>query len=187
MPGTARRIADMSAESKEYKNKEFAAVCGLFCPGCTLYIGSTEEPERLARTAGRFSVSIEEARCYGCRSDVKSFYCETCEIVKCADERGVQFCALCTDYPCQMLKEFQAQLPHRAELFEDGDRIREVGFEKWHEETYERYTCPKCSAINSAYDLSCRKCGNDPGSPFAERHRERIAIVLEKIAGESDK
>jgi hypothetical protein len=167
-------------------NRQFAAVCGLYCPACTLYIGSTEEPERLARTAGRFNVSVEEARCYGCRSDVQSFYCQACEIKKCADERGLEFCALCDEYPCQMLKEFQAQLPHRAELFEDGERIREVGYDQWFEEVRARYTCPSCSAINSAYDLACRKCGNEPGSPFAERHRERIHAVLEKIAANSE-
>lgn len=168
--------------SSKTDNKQFAAVCGLYCPGCTLYIGSTEEPERLARTAGRFNVSIEEARCYGCRSDKRSFYCQACEIKKCADERGLTFCAFCDEYPCTMLKEFQAQLPHRAELFEDGERIREVGHDQWFEEVRARYTCPECQAINSAYDLNCRKCGNDPGSPFAERHRERIQTVLESIA-----
>ena len=177
----------MASDSKDHKTRKFAAVCGLFCPGCTLYIGTTEDPERLARTAGRFDVSIEEARCMGCRSDVKSFYCKTCEIVKCAESKDVDFCALCTDYPCQMLKDFQAQLPHRAELFEDGDRIREVGYEKWHEETYERYTCPKCSTINSAYDLRCRRCGNEPGSPFVQRHRERITKVLEAMSGNTEK
>jgi len=175
----------MSHEIRSESSREFAAVCGLFCPGCTLYIGSTEEPERLARTAGRFGVSIEEARCHGCGSDVKSFYCKTCDIVKCAEEKSVEFCALCVDYPCQMLKDFQAQLPHRAELFEDGDRIRDIGFEKWHEEKYKRYSCPACSAINSAYDLACRKCQNVPGSPFAERHREWITTVLETMSGNS--
>jgi len=118
---------------------------------------------------------------------VISFYCQACEIKKCADERGVEFCAFCEDYPCTMLKEFQAQLPHRAELFEDGERVREVGFDQWFEEVHSRYTCPECSTINSAYDLSCRKCGNDPGSPFAERHREKITKVLEAIAGNADK
>ena len=86
-----------------------------------------------------------------------------------------------------MLREFQAQLPHRAELFEDGERIRQVGSEQWFEEVRARYTCPECSTINSAYDLACRKCGSDPGSPFAERHRERIQAVLDSIAASGDK
>jgi hypothetical protein len=161
--------------------KRFAAVCGLYCPGCTLYIGSTEEPERLAGIAGRFGVPIEEARCHGCRSEVRSFYCRSCEIKTCAEKRGIELCALCSEYPCTMLKEFQAQRPHRAELFEDGKRMREVGYYRWFHEVRKRYTCPECSTVNSAYDLKCRKCGNEPGSPFAEKHQERIAKVLEKM------
>ena len=173
----------VKTDSRDGVNKQFAAACGLFCPACTLYIGTTEEPERLAKIAERFGVTPEDCRCLGCRSDVVSPYCRTCEIVKCADERGVGFCGECQDYPCEMLKEFQAQRPHRAELFESGDRIREIGFEKWFEETNKRYSCPECSTINSAYDLACRKCGNEPGSSFAERHREWIKKVL---AGMSD-
>ena len=172
----------MSNGSGNENGKQFAAVCGLYCPGCTLYIGSTEEPERLAGIAGRFGVSVEEARCYGCRSDVRSFYCQTCEIKKCADDRGVQFCAHCADYPCDMLREFQAQRPHRAELFEDGASIREAGWDQWFGEVRKRYACPECLAINSAYDLACRKCGHEPGSPFAEKHRELITAVLEGMA-----
>ena len=168
-------------------DKQFAAVCGLYCPGCTLYIGSTEEPDRLAATAGRFNVTVEEARCLGCRSDVRSFYCRECEIKKCADEKGLEFCAQCNEYPCQMLSQFQAQMPHRAELFEDGKRVRDVGYVQWFSEARARYTCPECSAINSAYDLKCRKCLNEPGSPFAEKHREKIQAVLDSIAARGGK
>lgn len=176
----------MSADNRKENNRQFAAVCGLYCPGCTLYIGSTEEPERLAWIAGRFGVTPEEARCLGCRSDVQSFYCQACEIKKCADERDLEFCGLCADYPCEMLSEFQAERPHRAELFEDSERIREVGHEQWFEEVRRRYTCPECEAVNSAYDLACRKCGSEPGSPFVEMHGEMIRAVLEKIADTMD-
>lgn len=177
----------MNNDMTDQDNRQFAAVCGLYCPGCTLYIGSTEEPGRLAGTAGRFNVSIEEARCYGCRSDVQSFYCQACQIKKCADEKGVEFCAFCDEYPCKMLREFQAQLPHRAELFEDGERIRVVGYDRWFEDVRKRYSCPECQTINSAYDLVCRMCGNEPGSPFSERYRERIQAVLDSMAARSRK
>lgn len=43
--------------------------------------------------------------------------------------------------------------------------------------------CPECSAINSAYDLTCRRCGNEPGSPFAERHKDWVSKVLGEMAG----
>ncbi|MCP3921192.1 MAG: DUF3795 domain-containing protein [Desulfobacterales bacterium] len=32
-------------------DKNFAAVCGLNCEACTLYIGTTEDPDRLKGTS----------------------------------------------------------------------------------------------------------------------------------------
>jgi ribosomal protein L40E len=106
--------------------------------------------------------------------------------VACAVERGVEFCGQCADYPCEDLKEFQVARPHRADLFEDGQRIREIGFEEWFQETFDKYTCSRCQVINSAYDLACRKCGNEPGSPYVERHRKVIEKHLAAVA-QSDK
>lgn len=175
-----------SVMTQDADNRPFAAVCGLYCPACTLYIGSGEEPDRLSGIAERFGVPVEEARCHGCRSDVQSFYCRACEIKKCAEEKGIPFCALCREYPCGMLREFQAARPHRAELFTDGERIRSVGFDAWFQEVRGRYACPECDAINSAYDLACRKCGREPGSPFVEKHGEAVKAALAALVQRTD-
>ncbi len=153
----------------------FAAVCGLFCPACTLYIATTEDPARLGKLAAMFGHTEEEMKCLGCRSQVRGPYCRVCRMVTCAAERGVDFCAECADYPCEVLKEFQAARPHRLDLFEDGKLIREKGFATWFGDTFARYSCEECRTLNSAYDLVCRRCGHDPGSPFVRRHREAIA------------
>ncbi|MDF1527049.1 MAG: DUF3795 domain-containing protein [bacterium] len=100
--------------------------------------------------------------------------CQNCKFVACVAEKGVEFCAQCTDYPCEELKEFQVAMPHRANLFEDGERIREAGFGKWFLEIRDKYTCPQFHVVSAAYNLACRKCGNDPGSSFADRHRDAI-------------
>jgi len=164
---------------KDSANKQFAAVCGLFCPGCSLYIATKEDDkERLARIASMFGVSEEEVKCLGCRSEVKGPYCRMCKMVTCADERGVEFCAQCTDYPCEIIKDFQTAMPHRADLFESGERIKEIGFETWLQETYNEYTCGQCGIINPAYDLACRKCGNEPSCSFVERNRGAIEKYL---------
>lgn len=48
-------------------DKSLAAVCGLFCPACTFYIGSTADPDRLKRLAERSQHPIiEEIECHGC-------------------------------------------------------------------------------------------------------------------------
>ena len=50
-------------------NKNLAAVCGLFCPACTFYIGSTADPDRLKRLAERLQKTAEEIECHGCSPD----------------------------------------------------------------------------------------------------------------------
>ena len=78
------------------------------------------------------------------------------------------------DFPCADLKEFQADKPHRLELWPNQERIREAGYEKWFAEMLERYACPKCGALNSAYHVACRECGTTPGNAFVEAHKEAI-------------
>ncbi len=157
-----------------------AAVCGLFCASCSLFIASREDPERLARIAAMYRISIEDARCDGCRSDKKSLACSTCKFVDCAAAQGVAFCFECSAYPCETLVAFQAAAPHRIELWDANARIRQSGLDIWYAEMCGRYSCPSCGTINSAYDLSCRSCGKTPSCPYVSSHKEAVALHLDK-------
>lgn len=44
-------------------DKRLAAVCGLFCPACTVFIGTKENPERLKGIAERFQRPVEDLEC----------------------------------------------------------------------------------------------------------------------------
>ncbi len=161
-------------------DKNLAAVCGLFCPACHIFIGTTEDPARLAAMARRFQRSLEEMQCNGCRSEKRCFYCETkCMMAKCASAKGVKFCGDCAEYPCEDLRKFQAEAPHRIELWKSHERRKEVGLEKWYLEMLDKYSCPQCHAINSAYDLTCRKCGNDPSCEYVRRNKAAIEKHLQ--------
>ncbi len=163
-------------------DKKLAAACGLFCQSCTFFIGSTEEPERLQILSARFGRTVEEMTCYGCRSDKRSVYCDKyCKMTKCTSEKGIDFCGECSEYPCQELKTFQAQMPHRIELWEAHQRIREVGFKTWYTEMVAHYSCPKCHTINSAYDLKCRKCGAEPSCSYVRQHKDEVRRALGKM------
>lgn len=164
----------MSSDPILKPEKRLAAVCGLFCPACTIYIGSTEEPERLKAIAARWGITAEEALCHGCRAEKRTPYCATCTLAKCAAEKGLDFCGACDEYPCEDLKTFQAARPHRCELWEAQARIQEVGYEQWLAEMAEHYACPACGVLNSAYDHVCRRCGASPSSAYYERHRAAI-------------
>jgi hypothetical protein len=162
-------------------DKRLVAVCGLFCPACGLFIGTIEDPERLKGIAERIQQPLEKVICYGCRSDKRSFFCEhLCIMYKCAAEKGIDFCGACDEYPCESLKEFQAAMPHRIELWQAQERIKEAGYEKWYMEMLEHYSCPACGTINSAYDMACRKCDAAPGNAYVSKHKEEIIQQMSK-------
>jgi len=165
-------------KNTQIPDKRLAAVCGLFCPACSVYIGTNEDPERLKAIAERLERPVEELLCNGCRSEKRCFYCEACNLKKCAAQKGVDFCGLCADYPCETLKIFQAEMPHRIELWKSQEMIKKAGYEKWYAEMMEHYSCPKCGTLNSAYDLKCRKCGTAPSCDYVRLHEDEIIRFL---------
>jgi len=162
-------------------DKITSAVCGLFCPSCSAFIGTKEDPERLKRLAVFQNQTIKEMQCEGCRSEKRATYCKTCKMVKCAAEKGIDFCGECEEYPCEELKTFQSLRPHRIELWQSQQKIKEQGYEKWYQEMIEHYSCPECHTINSAYDIACRKCGASPSCSYVSIHKEVILEFINKI------
>lgn len=160
---------------------EKTAVCGLLCDVCSLYIGSHFDRARNERLSEKFGIAPQDMECDGCRSEVNASFCKSCDFKLCVAQKGIDFCFECGDYPCEKLKEFQASKPHRIELWDYNNKIKESGFEKFREDTLPDYQCQNCGAINSTYDLKCYKCGNDPGSNYANRHREEILKHLENF------
>ncbi|HKZ56796.1 MAG TPA: DUF3795 domain-containing protein [Thermodesulfovibrionales bacterium] len=161
-------------------DKRLAAVCGLFCPACSVFIGTKEDPERLKVIAKRLQRSVEELECHGCRSEKRCFYCGSCKETRCAAEKGIDFCGECTEYPCEELRIFQTEMPHRIELWKSQERIKEIGYEKWYKEMIEHYSCPTCRTLNSAYDMACRKCGTTPSCAYVSLHKDEIIQYLDK-------
>lgn len=155
-------------------DKRLAAVCGLYCEACSWFISTREDPERLRRLAAQLHYTEEESRCFGCRSGKRLPYCGNCRIYACAAERGIDFCSRCEEYPCDELRKFQSAMPHRIELRANLDRVKEVGYRQWLLEIRENYACPRCRTLNSAYDLKCRRCGEEPSCRYVARHRNAI-------------
>jgi hypothetical protein len=158
-----------------------AAVCGLYCTSCSIFIASHEDPARLKSIGERWGVPVEQMHCDGCRSDIRTPYCRQCTFVTCAAGRGHDFCGECADFPCAELKEFQAERPHRIELWQNLERIRTAGVDTWLEEMKQHYSCPSCSTVNSTYDLVCRSCGHDPSNAYVAEHRAAIVEALARL------
>ena len=148
-----------------------AAFCGLFCGSCGIYIATIRnDGKELERIAQMMKTGIEEIPCRGCRSDVLSPHCRMCGFKSCAKTRNLNNCEECGEFPCDALRDFQKQLPHRTELFESAQYRNEHGIDQWLEKMREDYSCEKCGEINSPYYTACRKCGNDPANPFIRRN-----------------
>ncbi len=162
-------------------DKTLAAVCGLYCPACSLFIATREEPQRLPALAARMGRTVDEVTCEGCRSSKRSFYCrDLCTMKSCAETKGVEFCSQCDAYPCETLKTFQAAAPHRRELWSSLERIKVVGWQVWSREMAAFYACPSCGLLGSAYDLKCRSCGTAPSCEYVRRHGDAIAAYFSK-------
>lgn len=158
---------------------ETAGVCGLFCESCTFYI-ATEENTALELLAKRCEKTIDEIRCKGCRSDTVTFYCKTCSMKQCAEKKGHKFCSECREYPCGTLKEFQAQRPHRLELFASLDYLKEKGYIAWKKKMEKEYSCENCGTINSIYTFECRKCNHHPSNQYVGRNIKKIIEAIKK-------
>lgn len=148
--------------------------CGLFCDSCSLYIGTTEEPQELERLAAKYHKDVGEVRCLGCRSATQSFSCSKCDIKDCSRQKEIDNCSLCSEYPCKMLSDFKALLPHRNELYESLDLLKKNDLEIWQEKMVSDYSCPSCMTLNSPYTVKCRACGKEPSSLFFKRNEESI-------------
>jgi hypothetical protein len=165
----------------EDTDRALAAVCGLYCEACTLFIATKEDPARLKGLAHRFQLSEEAVKCYGCRSAKRGPYCEKCKMSSCAAERGIAFCVECGEYPCAELTRFQSERPHRIELWDDLEQIKAKGYKHWLRQIRDNYACPRCQSINSAYDLRCRNCGEEPSCNYVAKHKQAIEQVLKNL------
>ncbi len=162
-------------------NEKLIAVCGLNCAACTLYIASTDDRVRLQTLADMLGISTDEALCYGCGSDTRYVECRECEFLKCSQSRDVKFCSRCKDYPCSQLEEFQKNAVHRIELWESLELLKKEDLTEWNELMEQLHTCPECGTMNSAYDVSCRKCKHEPASEFVRRHKDSVLERLKAI------
>ncbi|MGB5911033.1 MAG: DUF3795 domain-containing protein [Promethearchaeia archaeon] len=86
------------------------AYCGLNCTDCPAYIATqTNDTNKLKEIAKKWSneemqFKANDILCDGCHSDDRIFkWCKECDIKSCAREKGLENCAYCEDYICELL------------------------------------------------------------------------------------
>lgn len=66
-----------------------------------------------------------EYGCVGCRDSEDGYWGSRCEIKQCCEEKKLEHCGLCADFPCELLREFC----YDKETGDDGDRL--LNCKKW--------------------------------------------------------
>lgn len=131
------------------ESRQYLCYCGLYCKMCSVvnglpqdatalhsrmqedgwpYFGSQIYPE-----FEEFWKILSHLKDYDQISQLCQGGCGNpeCQIRICAQEKGVETCALCQDYPCEKLAPLAS---HYLFLYENGRRIQELGLDAWLQE-----------------------------------------------------
>jgi len=103
-------------------NDEMMAACGLECSTCELRLAPTDPQAAevvlkwfkskgwLAADEGMQNVIERKMYCMGCHGDRKTHWSADCWILACCvDQRGLDNCSQCADFPCSRLVEWSRQ------------------------------------------------------------------------------
>ena len=143
--------------------KELLAPCGLYCGVCSIYIAHRDNnlkfKEKLLPIYKSFAKSVDDIACTGCLSDGIVFpVCRSCPIKKCSQDKGINGCHQCNDFPCKFIENFPIQVGKKV-ILRAIPTWRELGTEKWVEEEEKRYHCPDCGNPLFRGAKRCNKCG----------------------------
>lgn len=139
---------------------KYDTFCGLYCGACEVLIANKNETvEVIART---WNVEPEQLGCSGCKSAINAVYCVDCGIKRCAENKKVEYCFECDEYPCSRLVTFRNdEHPHHSIVLQNLDLVRNQGIDQWLEQQRIRWNCPNCGKGFSWYDKICAVCGSE--------------------------
>ena len=109
--------------------------CGLYCGECEIYIAYSANDMKAQRKIARKlssargeTISSDKIICLGCKGPVSSCWGAACKIRICAEEKGIEFCYQCRDYPCDELSTFFEKRPVARENLR---MISKIGPDAW--------------------------------------------------------
>jgi len=127
-------------------DNKMVAVCGMNCKVCY---------KHLAR--GKYT-----KQCNGCKFQDETLpsSCRNCKLVACANEKNIDYCYQCDQFPCKLIKNLDKSYRTRYDvsLVENSKTIREKGIDVFLEEEKQKWTCDKCINIISLHDKICSGC-----------------------------
>jgi len=113
---------------------QMTAPCGLPCFACGFYLANRHQALQ-SIISKAFGIPLEKALCSGCRNERGKcgHLPMECRLYPCAEEKGVEFCHECFDFPCDYLHPY-ADLAgvvwHNTKVF-NLCLMRKLGLEDW--------------------------------------------------------
>jgi hypothetical protein len=101
--------------------EKMIAFCGINCAECPTFLATQEDNDhKREKVAEQWSkdyqmqIKAKDINCDGCLSETGRLFshCNVCEIRKCGQEKKIENCAHCNEYPCQKLNNFFAMVPY---------------------------------------------------------------------------
>jgi hypothetical protein len=141
-------------------NKELAAPCGLYCGVCGVYIATRDNNQKFKeKLTAVYNVPVEQIDCLGCLSNRVFPYCRVCPIKSCSQDRQIDGCFQCSEFPCKLIDDFPIPVGKKV-ILRAVPEWKELGTENWMEAEEKRYTCPVCGSHTFRGAKRCRNCGN---------------------------
>ena len=95
--------------------KDTESYCGYHCQSCVAYLATISgELKALKSVANEWGqkygqfFSVDDIRCYGCKSNRLFILCNHCDIKSCNLEKTNAMCSDCDQYKCDRIKAFEA-------------------------------------------------------------------------------
>ncbi len=147
-------------------NSSIESPCGLYCGVCGIYQATQADDEKLLKIYLKIyrsllplhkTLTFQDLKCNGCRSDKISILCKSCSIRDCTADKNISGCHNCSEFPCTTVKEFP--IPNgKKVIFRSVPYRRRHGTKAWIDSELSRYTCPKCKGMLSHGTTRCRSC-----------------------------
>lgn len=124
------------------------ATCGMNCKVCYkhLAIGNHTKP------------------CNGCRfqDSTRPYSCRNCRIYTCANRKKLEYCYVCANFPCSLIKNLDKSYLKRynTSLIENSQYIKRYTIAKFLTSEKSKWKC-KCGGIICLHDKICSECKAD--------------------------
>ena len=143
---------------------ELLAPCGLYCGACSILIAHrTNNATLKEKLAAVYGMKPEDLHCTGCLStdeDQIFHYCKVCAIKSCANDKKIEGCHQCEEFPCSHIDNFPIPLGKKV-ILKSVPLRRELGTGAWVEHEEKRYSCPECGARVFRGAKRCNNCKRD--------------------------